>query len=187
MRHISGSPCIAQSAHERHKSEYPHQVFEPDGEWKREHEYFLIAKKHCGSHKDCIDSAGSANGCSLRNQMNDVSEGVSKSNRTQTRPNYTKKEKLQKAPASPGNFKHGAKHPQHEHVEEQVKETRMKESVGQKLINMSMNNVMCPQGQRVENGIGQISLTHSNEYQAENVDAGVDCNQRLDGPRERRE
>src|ERR1700719_3932063 len=107
MRYISGSACISQGAHERHKSEYPHKVLEPDGEWKWEHKHFLIAKKHCGGHKDCIDSARRAHGCGLRCQMNDGPECVSQSNSAQTRPNNAKKKKLQKTPATPGNFKHG--------------------------------------------------------------------------------
>ena len=119
--------------------------------------------------------------------MEDGAQRVSQSNSAQTRANHAEKEELQETPAAPGNFKHGAKHPQHKHVEEQMKKTSMNEPIRQELINMAMDNVMSAQRQRSENGIGETSLAYSDEYQPKKVNARVDRDQCLDGPRKRRE
>jgi len=165
MRDVGGPTGIAQSADERYKCEYSYQVLEPDGEREREHKDFLIAKQHGGGHENCIDSARGTNGGSQRNQMEDWAEGVSQNNSTKARANHAEKEELKKASAAPGNLKHGAKHPQHEHVEEQMKKTGVKKPVRQELIYMAMDNVMRPQRERTENGIGEISLAYCGEDQ----------------------
>ena len=173
MRDVCCSSRISQGSSESHKSEYPHQVLEPDGEWEREHKNFLIAKQQSGGHKNCIDSAGGANGCSLRHQMNDGSECVSQSNGAEACTNHAEKEELKETTAAPGNFKHGAKHPQHEHVEEQVKKASVKEPVRQELINMAMDDVMRTERQRTENNIGEMPLADCEEYQPKKVNTRV--------------
>ena|SRR6476661_6813325 len=119
--------------------------------------------------------------------MEDWAQRVSQSDSAQARANYAEKKELQKAPAAPRDFKHGAEHPKHEHVEEQVKKTGMNESIRQELIDMAMDNVMGTQRQRVENGIGEIYLAYRDKYQPKKVNTRVYRNQCLDGPRKRRE
>ena len=187
MRDVCGSAGIAQCANQSHKCEYPYQILEPDGEREREHKDFLIAKQHGGGHENCIDSARRTNGWSLRDKMDDGAKRVCQSNSAQARANHAEKEKLQEPPAAPGNFKHGAKHPQHKHVEEHVKKTSVYEPIRQQLINMAMDNVMRTERQRIENSIGETSLAYRDEYQSKKVNTRVDRNQCLDGPRKRRE
>jgi hypothetical protein len=119
--------------------------------------------------------------------MEDWAQRVSQSHSAQARTNHAEKEELQKATAAPGDLKHGAEHPQHEHVEEQVKKTGVKESVCQELIDVAMDNVMGAQGQRIENGIGETYLAYGDKYQPKEVNTRVYRNQCLDGPRKRRE
>lgn|SRR5579859_6463379 len=119
--------------------------------------------------------------------MEDWAQRVSQSDSAETRTNHAEKEKLQKTPATPGDLKHGAEHPQHEHVEEQVKKSGVNESIRQELIDAAMDNVMGAQGQRIENSIGETYLAYRDKYQPKEVNTRVYRNQCLDGPRKRRE
>src|SRR4051812_16183356 len=187
MSYVCGSAGIAQRAGQSYKCEYSYQIFEPDGEWQRKHKDFLVAKQHGGGHENCIDSARGTNRWSLWAKVDDGAERVSQSHSAQTSPNDAEQKKLQEAPAAPGNFKHGAKHPQHQHVEEHVKKTSVHEPIRQQLINMSMDNVMRTEGQRIEDSIGKTSLAYCNEYQPKKVNTAVDRDQYFDGARKRRE
>ena len=44
MRRIGGAAGIAKRARQRNESQDSYQIFQPNGEWKREHINFLIAK-----------------------------------------------------------------------------------------------------------------------------------------------
>ena len=52
---------------------------------------------------------------------------------------------------------------------------------------MAMNNVMGPERKRIENRSGETSLAYGDKDQTKKINACVNRNQGLNGPRKRRE
>src|SRR6476469_2782879 len=131
MGHIGDAAGVLKCSHQRDEDETDNDVFRLDGERQREHEQLAVAIKNAERHQDAVDPARGTDGQRARSDAKEAR--VSHAHRTQRGPENTEEKELQEAPAAPVGLELRAKHPQREHVEQQVKKSRMQEGVGDQL------------------------------------------------------
>src|SRR5262249_40062440 len=73
--------------------------------------------------------------------MNKASQAVSHRNRCEASPEYAKQIEFPELAAAEMSLHHGAEHPQHQHVKQQMKELLMHEAVGQQLVDASVEDI----------------------------------------------
>src|SRR5262249_49729821 len=141
MGRVCGISGIAEGAYKCDEGQDAHHVLQANRDREGKHEDFLVAEEHRCGHEDGIDTPGGADRRSQRADVDDRTNRVSQDHGAQPSPDNAEQVELPELPAAPGNLQHGAEHPQHEHVEEHVKEATVKKTVGQQLVNVAMDDI----------------------------------------------
>src|SRR5262245_11343716 len=119
--------------------------------------------------------------------MNEASEGICQDDGCESGSKDAEEVELPELAAAKVPFDHGAEHPQIQHVEEEVTEAVVEKTVGQQLVDASMNDSTRQETESPSDRIRRTALPRPCQEELQQKHGHVDPDQNLDSPGEGRE